>query len=440
MGCESSGFCANPFVQLSTVPAGFIRPCCYYERVLRDGKKKNFSVSENSLDEVWNSSELRALRRQIYQGEKVPQCQPCYTEELSGNTSLRQRSLKDWMEREDVIRDIERAAQQDFVMESSPRFLELKPGSLCNLKCRMCNQYDSSLVASELRQLQVKYPELIHAGEPRLLDDQVFEVDFNLEKMPDWEKVDGFWSDVEKLLPTLEVLSFAGGEPTLLKQVERILSFCVEAGHAQHIKVFLSSNFTRVSERLLELSRHFQLFEFIASIDGMGAIQEYIRHPSKWSVVSENFVRVKQLIREGQTKLLINLTVQMNNILHFTDVLDWIDALDMSAPHFYQHPYALNILHLPRYLNFNILPEPGRIIARQRIDEYVARSKTLKRFPEMEERFSLIKDLLAARAPEDAEDVLQQFLQYTRILDGHRKESLINVDPLLFQICHGEMK
>lgn len=435
-GCDNSNFCANPFVQLSTVPAGFVRPCCYYERVLRNADKKNYTVAENNLSEIWNSAELRDLRKTIYQGERVPQCQPCYTEELSGSTSLRQRSLKDWMGRQEIRSEIERSALHEFHMESQPRFLEVKPGNLCNLKCRMCNQYDSSLVAAEIKQLQKKYPELIRPGEPRLLDSQVFEVDFNLDKMPDWEKIPQFWSDIEKLLPTLEVLSFAGGEPTLLSEVEDLLERCVESGHASHIRVFLSSNFTRVNERLLELSRHFQIFEFIASIDGVGPIQEYIRHPSKWPVVSQNFMRVKNHIRPGQTKLLINLTVQMNNILHFTDVLDWIDTLDLSEPHFYQHPYALNILHLPKYLNISILPSAGRKIAQERIRAYMERSLSMRRFPELGERLELICNLLSEPQPHDAELLLGQFQQYSDILDNHRQESLAQVDPMLFELVN----
>lgn len=431
-------FCAYPFVQISSVPAGFFRPCCYFNRMLRKEDRRNFSLADADLSEIWNSADMREVRQKLLSGEKLKECSQCYSEERVGSTSLRQRSLKEWMDRDEVWTGVKHAADHQGMMVDQPRYLELKPGYLCNIKCRMCNQFDSSQVASELRELAKQW-EGIDAKAPRIYGDYHFDVNFAPEQMPNWSEHPAFWSAVEKALPYVETLSFAGGEPTILREVRNLIRKCVTSGHSSHIKVFLSSNFTYVDKELVELAKKFAWFEFIGSIDGYGGIQEYIRFPSQWEVVSSNFALAKKGMIENQLKALVNLTLQMNNVLHFTKLLDWLEELDLEPPHFFHHPYALNILVSPDYLSIDTLPEAGRRIAAQRIEAYIARSEFLRRFPEMAERFELISLQLAQPLPADYRERLTKFWRFTHVIDQQRKQSFAAADPELYAIVVKEM-
>ena len=143
----------------------------------------------------------------------------------------------------------------------------------------MCNQYYSSKVVRYLKELSKKYTGLVRVGQSRLFDSENFDVNFDLSQMPNWGDKKEVWATVEKMLPHLEVISFAGGEPTLIEGVSYVLQRCVETNNARHIKVFFSSNFMQMPRLYIDLAPHFKCFEFIASIDGYGPIQEYIRHP-----------------------------------------------------------------------------------------------------------------------------------------------------------------
>lgn len=427
-------------MQLSTVPAGFFRPCCYYSDMLTDKNGTNFSVTNDRIANVWNSDDLRNIRKKMLAGEKLPKCSQCYSEELASETSLRLRSLKDWSDHPIVHAALLEAEKNDGHVSSNPLYLELKPGNLCNLKCRMCNQFDSSAVASEIKELAKKYAGLISKDDPRLFDKSVLEVDFSVDQMPNWSQIPEFWDDVAKLLPSIEQLSFAGGEPTLLPEVQRLLEICVKEGYAGNICVYLSSNFTRLNQDFIELSKHFRLFEFIASIDGTGAVQEYIRHPSRWPTVAENFRRVKEHVRPHQTKLLVNLTLQMYNIMSFTDVLDWIEELSQEEPHFFQHPYAINVLYFPRYLSIDLLPESLRPQAIERIESYLQRSQLISTVPGLGDRFELLLQQLRQQLPSDYRERIQDFWNYTRMLDSQRKQSLADVEPALYAAVAAEVK
>lgn len=435
---KEQSLCLYPFVQISTIPSGYVRPCCYYTKFLSDGAK--FNVARDPLKKIWNSEDMAAIRRKMLAGEKLPGCNQCYREDQVGTTSLRQRSFKEWGSHPGVQEAMVEAQANNGHIAQPVRYLELKPGNLCNLKCRMCNQFDSSKVAGEMRELATKYgvPHLL--TQPRLLDEARIEIDFDISRMPDWSKLGEFWDEAEGLLPNLEVISIAGGEPMLLDNVERFLKRAVATGDSRHIKVFLASNFTHFKDDFFEIAGNFELFEFIASVDGFGATQEYIRYPAKWPVIAENFRKAKSRMVDGRLKALTNITLQMLNVLTVTELLDWLDELDKEAPHFHQHPYFLNILSHPNYLAIQNLPPKARLLAIERFEAYRSRSGILRKFPEMNERLDLIVEVLKAPLAADYELRLKEFVRTQSVLDEHRGQSLKTFSPELFAIVEEELK
>ncbi len=436
---SNKSMCLYPFVQLSTIPSGYVRPCCYYTEFLSDGEK-NFNVARNSLKSVWNSKDLTDIRQQMLEGAPLKGCRQCYREDLVGATSLRQRSFKEWGDHAGVQAAVEQARSKSGHITEPVRYFELKPGNLCNLKCRMCNQYDSSKVVGEMRELSQKYgvPHLLNQA--RLLDTGRIEADFDVSQMPDWSKLEAFWTEADTLLPHLETISLAGGEPMLLENVTRFLNRAVETGHSRHIKVFLASNFTHFKDDFFEIAGKFELFEFIASVDGFGSTQEYIRFPAKWPVVAENFKKAKARMVPNRLKALTNITLQMLNVMTITDLLDWLDELDLEAPHFHQHPYFLNILSHPEYLAIGNLPPKARLIAIERFEAYAKRSAMLKKFPEMHERIQLVIQTLKLPLARDYEQRLREFVKTQSVLDEHRGQSLEQFNPELYNIVQDELQ
>ncbi len=293
-------------------------------------------------------------------------------------------------------------------------------------------------IASEMRELSEKY-DYVNVSTQAYLFDQIG-IDFDVSKIPDWETQSNFWDEMKRFVPHLEQISLAGGEPTLLKKVHDFLHYCATSGHSKKIKVLLATNFTLLNRNLLEIAKEFKAFEFIASIDGVGPVQEFIRSPSKWEIVKFNFEQTKLKMEPWGIKVLVNITLQIYNILTFTEILDWLEELDLIAPHFYHHPFHLNILNHPKHLSYDLLPPAGRTLAIGRIDDYLSRSLLLQKFPDLKDRFELIKFELKQELPRDYNKRLLTFWKFNYLLDTHRGEALREADPVFYEIVEDEVE
>ena len=119
----------------------------------KDGKP--LLPTEHSLAEIWNSDEMRDIRREMVEGRKLAGCEECYQNEASGGSSMRIRDNETWdlgwLNEDHVsIDELKRiAAANDFRLPFSPVSIEVDTGSLCNLMCRMCHGAVSSRIATD---------------------------------------------------------------------------------------------------------------------------------------------------------------------------------------------------------------------------------------------------------------------------------------------------
>ena len=427
-------FCAYPFVQVSTVPAGFMRPCCFYTDILKNDDGTNSNVDKNDFQNVWNNENFRTIRERMVRGEKISGCVQCHKEDSFGGDSMRKRSLREWTWRDDFKKTVQNAVENKGRLSSGIKFLELKPGNLCNLKCRMCNQFDSSKYAAELKEIGAKFNTQSTTNQGRLFENYSFEYDFDLGKMADWTNNEDIWKSFQMLAPELEILSFAGGEPTLIEDVYRSLKYCVDSGLAKNITVYFASNFTQKMDRFIELARNFKRFDFIASIDGTAQFQEYIRFPSKWPVVEGHFKAVNwAAARYSNVNLMINLTLNIYNVLNFTELLFWLEADELRAG-LKEDPFNLNILMFPNYLALDILPNALRDDAIQKVKDFVAKSWICESKAHIKARLLQLIEMLQNKKINDEMTYkkTKEFWIYSKILDQSRKQKLKDVLPDLY--------
>ena len=122
-------------------PGGGFRVCCnsnpQNNKVLNDdGSGKAYRIFKDDISTVWNSEWYKNIRKQFIAGERPETCQRCFREEDAGIRSPRAGYNEKWY-KEDVK-----------VAEEIPldiRYVDLRLGNLCNLKCRMCNPWSSSM-------------------------------------------------------------------------------------------------------------------------------------------------------------------------------------------------------------------------------------------------------------------------------------------------------
>jgi MoaA/NifB/PqqE/SkfB family radical SAM enzyme len=445
---NSETFCFYPYLEMSTNPSGHVKPCCYYTNVLfedpdsKDYKNTHSILKGNTtLEDVWNSDAMVTIRRKLHKGEVEENCQKCARD---GAASMRARSVDEYKNNYPILKLVDETIKNNYTAEHLPKRLELKPSNLCNLKCVMCNSYDSSQVEKELKELVTKFNGIeVWAGRyikisetPGITESNRAFTDVD---QADWSNDQQVWDSVIKIVPHLEVLSFAGGEPTLIPFVENILKYCVDNGYAKNIKVFLSSNFTNIHKKFLDLMPHFKQFELIASIDGIEKVNDYCRFPSKWSQVSANYLKAKQLMGDHPNiKILINVTVSLLNVMNLDSLLYWIDDLSKAYPYYYEWPYNLNVIWGPEDQRIENLPTHLKELAISRLNKYKQDSVVLKEFPELSEKVDLIIRELSKPTTPVEDKLLDEFVMRVSVLNEHRGVKLVDYIPDLEEFFNHE--
>ena len=159
----SSTFCIYPFKSLQISTGGAATPCCVFEGYLHKHGEP-MSVYEHSIDDIWNSENMRDIRRAMIAGQTLSGCEYCYRHEREGVQSHRIKLNGSWQPEiadadtdlagdalfeENVKRLCNAVQANDYKVMGRPEWLELDVGNLCNLKCRMCHGSSSSTIAAD---------------------------------------------------------------------------------------------------------------------------------------------------------------------------------------------------------------------------------------------------------------------------------------------------
>lgn len=151
---DAGTFCVVPFIEANVMPTGAVRACCaFYPSIAQGGRP--MSVYEHSVDEIWNSDNMRDVRRSLIEQKKVAQCSYCYTQERSSPPSLRMELNRGFAggygnPHGETLENIKaKAIANDYRVPEGPAWIDLELGNLCNLRCRMCSSTWSSRIAAD---------------------------------------------------------------------------------------------------------------------------------------------------------------------------------------------------------------------------------------------------------------------------------------------------
>ena len=224
-------------------------------------------------------------------------CESCKQKEASGVESYRQSHLKYY-----DLTDFKQAVSNYKEVPSSIEHIDLTGmvGNVCNLACHMCHPVASSKYKSESITLK-EIPITKAVQQPRLNED--------------------YYNDlVNNILPKARKIKFAGGEPTMSKNLFRLLERLPDSLKST-LDVQMSTNLTNTKNlsRMLDLLRPFKYIKIHVSIEGVGPVQEYIRYPSKWSDIVDH---CKILKAESNIDVIFATTINALNIGYNYQVVD----------------------------------------------------------------------------------------------------------------------
>ena len=368
-------------MHLATNAQGELRVCCNSTpgpNVIRKEDGSPYTLYNDDLQEAWNSRDYQKIRSEFLNNERPNMCSRCFSEEDAGIKSARQFANQKWGETGMFL------PQTEF----NVRYVDLRLGNLCNLKCRMCNPWASNQWVKEWADV---YPQEIE----------------DIEGLANvtWPEVERTWKNLYEIVETVEQIYLTGGEPTIIKEQIRLLQYCIDNDFAKNIRLKYNTNLTNIPQKLTDLWKQFKTVQLNCSIDAYGELDRYIRYPSNWQKVEENFNAVRQF---ENVEIEIHCTVQMYNILYLDKFLDWCKD--------YNHKIYFNILDHPDALNIKNLPKSLKYLAAERLQNYMH----IDRIPEV------IKYM---HSDDCYNTHFKHFVMITKTLDKNRGENLLNHVP-----------
>ena len=144
---NSKTFCLAPWVSTCVTSSGKLAPCCNWSGT----SDTNF----RDFDSWINSDYLQDVRKRMYQGEKISQCDTCWKDESVGKQSLRKiynLEFAKFSNRDHI--------NKNWQVTDSICTLDLQLGNLCNLKCVMCTPSSSSQLLTEYKANATKFNSL----------------------------------------------------------------------------------------------------------------------------------------------------------------------------------------------------------------------------------------------------------------------------------------
>ena len=305
------------------------------------------NVRETSLLDLFQSERINHVRRQMLTGEWPAECLYCQEKEARGVKSSRQ-----------VHNDIYQSYYRQLVSHPQgflPRLrsIDLRLNNICNFKCRSCSGYASS---SWFHEHNLIYPDIA-------LPDSVIGID----------DARSFWDDFHMLImPALEHLHIAGGEPLVSEAHYILLQTLLDAGKTD-LELYYDTNLSQLTFKTwdaVKLWKRFPNLTICLSLDGVGASGEYIRHGLRYKQWLKNLETIKREVPHAKRKM--HFVVSIFNVMALDTHLRTIIDEGFVAP----DRLRLTFLTWPPYMNAQVLSRDLKTECQHRLQALIRDERT----------------------------------------------------------------
>ena len=426
-------FCALPWIHLATRPNGDARLCCVTNasgaqtgnHTVGLVKKENGTPANFGVDtplSAFNNQYMRDVRLTMLNGQIPASCTKCFEEENNGVVSKRLWELYSWdkdgLDFEQLIKD----TTIDGAVPEVIRYLDLRLGHTCNLKCVMCSPHDSSRWMQDYEKVMSKTTSSV----------VIKQIEWDKKEFNNfWYEKEEFWNEIFDQIPNITHLYFAGGEPLMIKEHRRLLDEIIKRGYNKQITLRYNSNGIYVNDDIINVWSQFKEVKYAFSIDAYGDKNHYIRFPTDWSDIESSLSLLDNT--PDNIHVSIACAVQVLNVKHIVDFAKWKLSKNYKKINKYKMDeyeagggiISLHLLYIPTFLSARILPQEDKTEVRQIILDfkewlwinYTQDDNFWQVNPYGWKRWEAILRFLEA---EDHSSLLPDFSEYVRNLDSIR--------------------
>jgi len=306
--------CPLPYIAVDVYNKKF-SPCCHVD--------KKFFSSYQTIEDYYQSKELKTLQKNLASGIKDPCCHTCWKNEEHGITSMRQSVLQDRNSFKKKITQI-----------------KLHTGKTCNLACMMC--FPSVSTTWNNLWKNKEYPETFVKVGHEYYDEQVENY-------------------IKNNINDILFIETLGGEPLLSKRFISLLNWIINSGRAKNITIYIITNLTLLPKSLLKIFTYFKKIVLSVSLEGIDKVNDYIRWGSKFEKIDEN---IRTAIKKGFNISLLP-TANSLNLHRLNEIFIYADSLKIPVMQI-STVKGWNSLHpsnLPKYLHNKVDSKFKKLLA-----------------------------------------------------------------------------
>jgi hypothetical protein len=330
-----------------------------------------------TLDEHWNGEHMKSVRQRMMRGETLPECEVCNDRLL--NTSV-YRSYFDSLFGH-KYNEAMAATDETGHTTMKPVSWDYRFSNLCNFKCRMCGDMLSSSWETEQRQHN-----MINWHDPKNNWMQPV-IKKQIEQFQDTNVEAEFSQAVEE--HRVEEVYWVGGEPLMYEQHWRYMKRIIELGDGPNVYARYNTNLSRVDYRGINLYSDIlsglRDWQICASLDGTGAIGEYIRTGLNYDSWLENF-REGVRIQRHRRQMRIDFTLTLPGMFEVIRIAELAkqEGVDILAKVIFSFSpdIVMSPLALPRHLLDEWIDDNLKAIGAGSMRDILVQLKTRPTFEE----------------------------------------------------------
>ena len=343
--------CMAPWVHTYLSPQTERRMCCASREPAQNFEQYIDTAAGTgryipiTLDEHWNSPHMMSVRSRMMAGQTLPECEVCNDKLL--NTDVYRTYF--WQLFKHKYPDIWETTDTAGRTTMQPVSWDYRFSNLCNFKCRTCGDMLSSSWETEQKQHN-----MVDWSNPKNLW-MLPEVRKNISAFQDSQIEAEFAAAVEQ--HRVEEVYWVGGEPLMYEQHWRYMKRIVELGDGPKVYARYNTNLSRVDYRGVNLYRDIlsglRDWQICASLDGTGAIGEYIRTGLEYDRWLEHFGQAVEIQRHRrQVRIDFTLTLPgMFEVTHIRQLAQTFGVEVLAKVIFSFTPdIVMSPLALPRHL------------------------------------------------------------------------------------------
>jgi molybdenum cofactor biosynthesis enzyme MoaA len=368
---SNKAFCIRPWTSACVRTNGDITLCCH------SAEQSEHNLKTSTINNWWTSEFVANIRSKMLANEIPNECAVCATLESQGSQSLRQQTNSDY-------KIFEQYADKmlDYYNYPTPQpvEIELQLTNLCNLKCLMCAETESSSIYTENKILKIH---------------QTKNTDYNVTQ----EEI----TQIEEWIKTQpRLINLRGGEPLVVPEIKRLLKWAIDSKLLNNTQVHITTNATKLDSEWLDILTAIPNLRVMVSIDAVGKLNDYIRFGSNWTSIEAN---VKAISKISNITLVIHASVQNLNILEIDRLIEWC----------HQNNY---------YLDYQLVTYPKMFSVTNLPTELINRAKT---------KLNAVDDKVAGKLISNLDhpqiDLWTELQTEINLRDTIRKTSIVDIIP-----------